>query len=69
MTVRQVLYVVLTVASATACEEPPIVCTQLAPDACRKAEDLGYMVSVQHGDRTATGNMIVGEAGALHVPG
>ena len=69
MRVRQVLCVLLPIASATACEEFPIVCAELAPDACRKAEDLGYMISVQHGDRIATGNVIVGEAGALRVPG
>ena len=69
MRVRNVLYVVLTVASATACEGVPIVCAQLTLDACQKAEDVAYMVSAQRGDQTATGNVIVGEGGALHVPG
>jgi len=64
----RVLYITIAATTAAACESPRAIC-DVALDVCRKAEDLAYIASAQLGDETATGNAIIGDAGALQAPG
>src|SRR5215207_3170684 len=44
-------------------------CGFLLTDACRKAEELGYLVGMQLTDATTVGNAVLGQGGALHGAG
>jgi hypothetical protein len=51
----------------SACDDG--ACRGRLADACRKAEDLAYLVGVQIGDATSQGNAIITRGGALHATG
>lgn len=66
MRARHCVAAVFAVLATTACGNS---CDVMLVDACRRAEELGYLVAVQLGDMTAGGNAILGQSGALHAAG
>jgi hypothetical protein len=69
MRFRRIIWVVSITTAFAGCDSPPPFCGGRLADACRKAQDLGYLAGVELGDEGASGNAILGQAGAIGTTG